>query len=142
MAICKLCNSEKNLIKKSHIYSEFLHSDLFDDKHKIFKVDTSTFGKSKYRPQLPTAIYEGGLMCKECDNELIGRFETYISNLIKKNTPEQRAFNVTKHPDKKHIKISNLDYQKTKSFILSLLWRANITSRPEFKDSSLGPYSE
>jgi hypothetical protein len=37
---------------------------------------------------------------------------------------------------------NNISYKKFKLFLLSILWRASISSRPLFKNISLGPHEE
>ncbi|WP_133673895.1 hypothetical protein [Maribacter caenipelagi] len=89
--------------------------------------------------------YEGGILCNICDNETIGKFETYISNVIKENLAEKEKIickRVTNVHGLKFIEISNLNYTKTKLFLLSLLWRAGISTREEYKEVDLGMYSE
>jgi len=146
MEICKLCKQEKKLIKNSHILSDFLHSDIYDKNHKLRLVDVVALSKgirNEYRRS--SATYEGGLLCKECDNETIGKYETYVSNLIKENLRESEKIickRVTNSHRLNFIELSNLNYTKTKLFLLSLLWRAGISTRNEYKEVDLGIYSE
>lgn len=147
MATCKLCKKEKDLIKKSHIIPEFLYQDLYDDKHRLIKFDVIEKVNGNERvSKLPQGEYEGGLLCKECDNEKIGQFETYLGNILNK---EEIA--VEQKPNCKKIinddgveftRIENIDYKSLKLCLLSILWRASISKRPFFKDVDLGPYEE
>jgi len=143
---CKLCQQEKQLIKKSHILSEFLHSDLFDKNHKLIKFDTADLVKGNNRISKPSSgEYEGGLLCDKCDNQLLGKYETYISNVLKNNLNSNEKINcqrTTNQNGMSFIKVENLDFKKTKLFLLSLLWRAGISSRKDYKEVQLGPYQE
>jgi hypothetical protein len=146
MKKCKLCLKDKQLIKKSHILSEFLHAELFDENHKLIKFDAIELGKGNDEISRPSSgSYEGQLLCDKCDNQQIGKFETYISNVLKDNLKKENKLKCSKTTNPQglsFIKIENLDYLKTKLFLLSLLWRAGISTRDEYKEVQLGPYSE
>ena len=146
MKTCKLCLKEKELIKKSHILSDFLHSDLYDENHKLRQMDVIALSNGIDRESRPSSgSYEGCILCNVCDNELIGKYETYISNLLKGNLRENEKISckkVTNSQGINFIEIRNLDFTKTKLFLLSLLWRAGISSRNEYREVELGPYQE
>lgn len=142
--LCKLCQNETKLIKKSHIISEFLHDDLFDEHHKLIKFDLTKLNKKDERISKPSSgVYEGGILCLKCEKR-IGVFETYLGDILKNNLKTNQKITLSRkfENDAKLFEIKNLNYQKTKLFLLSLLWRASISSFPEFKDVSLGMYEE
>lgn len=145
-AICHLCKKKKNLIKKSHIISEFLHKDLYDDNHKLIAFEPVELLKTNPIISRPSSgSYEGGLLCKDCDNLVIGKYETYTSKLLigKLVEKEQIKCNLRKSRDGINIlKLSGLNYSFLKLFLLSLLWRAHISSRDEYRDVKLGPYAD
>jgi len=147
MATCKLCKNEKELIKKSHIIPEFLYQDLYDEKHQLIKFDAIEMAKGNDKTsKLPQGEYEGELLCKECDNEKIGQFETYLGNILnkKKLAVEQKpnCQKITNDEGAEFTRIENIDYKSLKLCLLSILWRASISKRPLFKDVDLGPYEE
>lgn len=83
MEKCKLCLQEKQLIAKSHIIPDFMYEELYDDNHKIRVVPASEFGKVKPRIKMPSSgEYEGGLLCSDCDNKLLGGYENYARKAI------------------------------------------------------------
>lgn len=142
MGICKLCNKEKQLIKKSHILSEFLHANLFDEHHKLYKFEVNEMAKPNPRVSKPSSgSYEGDLLCNDCDNVVLNRYEDYIARA------QSMGFSDERNPKCKFEKrngvnfhdIENLDYEKTKLFLLSLLWRAHISSFSEYSEVSLKP---
>lgn len=146
MKICKLCKEEKPLIGTSHIISDFLHSELYDEKHRLIKFHPEELKKEN--PKIsnpPSAVYEGGILCNKCDNETIGKYETYISNLLKNNLKDNQKIicrEITNSHNIKIIEVENLNYVKTKLFLLSILWRTHISTKPEFSSVNLGPYAE
>jgi hypothetical protein len=146
MSICNLCKEEKKLIDTSHIISNFLHSELYDEKHKLIKFNPEELKKSDDNFSTPpSATYEGGILCNKCDNETIGKYETYISNVLKGNLSAKHKISCTEVKNSHGLKITevvNLNYTKTKLFLLSILWRAHISSKQEFSTVNLGPYAE
>lgn len=143
---CKLCKEEKDLIRKSHIISDFLHNDIFDENHKLIAFNAKELLKTNPRISRPSSgSYEGKLLCKKCDNEIIGKYETYTSKLIngKLVKNEKIQCNYSKSIDGISIlELSNLNYSSLKLFLLSLLWRAHISSREEYQDVDLGAYAD
>ncbi|MEC3964544.1 hypothetical protein [Flagellimonas halotolerans] len=144
VGICKLCEEEKKLIKTSHIISDFLHANLYDEKHKLRAFDSKDLKSDNPQISKPSSgSYEGGILCNKCDNEIIGVYETYISRVLKNNLKEKiNCENNTNDEGLNFINVSNLDYKKTKLFLLSLLFRSHISSRVEYKEVNLGPYAD
>lgn len=134
--ICKLCLQEKYLLKESHIFSAFLYREaglLNDEKYAI--VETKKLIEGTYVDGFPKANpkskgeFEGGILCESCDNKIIGTYETYASQLLFHNS------NCKQYQTGEGFKFSlctNVDYTKFKLFVLSLLWRASISSRKAF----------
>lgn len=148
MARCKLCLNEKQLISTSHIIPDFMHKDLYDDKHKlhVFNPHERAQGKG-YIKKPSTGEYEGGILCESCDNRLLGGiYEDYVSKVMYADEiSEDIKVSVTKCRNQHGVEFSkcnNLDYTKYKIFLLSILWRAHISSRPIFSQINLGPHAE
>ena len=141
MTICKLCQEDKKLIKKSHIIPDFLYKKIYDEKHKLISFTPSEYQEDKKVKTPSSSEYEGQLLCEECDNKLIGQYESYADKTIYGGN-----FGKTKAPDCQKLRsqdllllqCKNLDYTKLKLFFLSILWRASISSRPMFSEVNLG----
>jgi|SRR3989339_960461 len=133
MAICKLCSKEKKLIK-SHIipkgFFDFLYPDKFDDPKRVPLSIVST--NDEYEKKSPVGIYDNGILCAECDNK-IGVFDDYAQKIFLKQRPSD-------YPGSSEaLMLINIDCGKIKMFFISLLWRASISGREEFKLINLGP---
>lgn len=140
--ICKLCKEEKDLIKKSHIISDFLHADLYDYNHKLRAISVKDLKEDNpYISKPSSGSYEGGILCNKCDNEIIGNYETYISKVLNGDNKIKCERN-SNDEGLNFINISKLDYKKTKLFLLSLLFRSHISSRDEYFEVNLGPYAD
>ena len=145
--MCRLCLQEKQLINKSHIIPDFMYKELYDDQHKLmlFKPHERVKGKGKIR-RPSSGEYEGNILCANCDNIVIGSYENYARKVLyggEVSASESTTINKCKNKDGlEYSACSNINYTKFKIFLLSILWRASITSRPSFKDISLGPHEE
>ena len=143
MGICKLCLQEKELIKKSHIITDFLYNGLYDEKHKINKLIPSEFVKGNIRVSRPsTGEYEGNLLCVNCDNHIIGQYESYSRIAFlggKLPAYECPTFSVCKNSEGLDFTYcEHISYKKFKLFLLSILWRADISQRDFFRSVNLG----
>ena len=122
---CKLCLQFKDLCRESHILPKFLYKFLSGENNSIIFLDNK---KANLRFN---GEYESSILCKKCDSETIGKLENYAarfmhgkssqnSRLEKINGVEYLVFEGNK----------NYDYRNHKLFLLSLLWRSSISSRP------------
>ncbi len=143
MAKCKLCQQDKELLKRSHIIPDFFYkeSGLYNEKHQIHKIEAHEFAKFKKFGFLPTGDYEGGILCKNCDNELIGSLESYGRKILFGGLSPNESIDCKnyKNPDDgfEYSICKNVDYTKFKLFLLSILWRSCITKRDVFKEAEI-----
>ncbi|WKZ29360.1 MAG: hypothetical protein QY323_01360 [Patescibacteria group bacterium] len=142
---CRLCLQEKELINRSHILSDFFYRDIYGEDHEAYVIPLSSLGTAK---KVQTGEFEGGILCQDCDNRILGGYEKYGAAFIfgtqaNNVLPNVRAENQV-HPDGelKSTHIVNIDYAALKLFLLSLLWRASISTRPFFQHVNLGKYEE
>lgn len=137
---CKLCNQTKPLLNKSHIIPDFFYvqAGLYNEKHQIHKIDIQKFIKNKSFTLIPTGVYEKGILCEKCDNNLLGGLETYGRKVLYgglKFHEEISCKNFRNPNDGFEYSIcKNVDYKRFKLFLLSILWRAAISTNPIFKD--------
>ncbi|GBE16555.1 hypothetical protein BMS3Abin15_00376 [bacterium BMS3Abin15] len=136
---CKLCLRKVDLLKKSHIIPDFMHKEIFDEKHRMIKFTTQT---PNSETSVPSSEYESNVLCKKCDNEVIGNLETYVSRVLFGGRVRVATKNYIKPDGLEFTQVSGLDYKKFKLFLLSLLWRASISSRSFFGNVNLGPYED
>ena len=148
MQTCKLCGQNKILIKKSHIIPDFMYKGMFDENHKLILQPFKQGTIEKWEVKKASAgEYEGGLLCAECDNILLGHyFEDYSSRamyggqLLADECPTFKK--CVSQNGIGFIKCEKLSYHKYKLFLLSILWRASISTRPFFSEIKLKPSHE
>lgn len=142
---CKLCQQDKKLLRKSHIISDFLYKEmnLFDNKdhkHRLYEVLlTQDYQiQSKVRQ---SGGYDKNILCGNCDNKIIGNLERYASLVlfggvglsIKPESKESKSI---------YLGVEGIDYRKFKLFLLSILWRAGISTLPIFQNVNLNEHQE
>lgn len=139
--ICRLCNMEKMLLKKSHILSNFLYRPIRGEDNEFYSI--SVFKDKAKSKKIHTGFFEKDILCKECDNTIINGYETYFSGILNK-IKNRKIFieEKTNINGVKYLEISPIDYTNTKLFFLSMLWRASISSLNEFSGIKLKPYQE
>ncbi len=135
--ICKLCLQEKPLLRQSHIIPDFLYSLMYGVDHEIYKVPLI---ENRREVKVQTGEFEGNILCESCDNSIIGTYENYAKTLLFDGRPEVKTENQL-HLDGKLVSTycENVDYRKFKLFLLSILWRASVTTREFFKHIKLNP---
>ena len=124
-----------------------MYRHLSDDNHKLTHFNPVDLSKGEAIVKKPASgEYEGGLLCAECDNKIIGGYEDYAKkamyggNLPKDESPVCQ--NCVNQHNIKYSVCKNINYKKYKLFLLSILWRASISTRQMFNEISLGPHEE
>jgi hypothetical protein len=138
---CRLCNSEGEL-QKSHIIPEFVYQPIYAEhrahknKHRAYEVLREFSHEPKSRIIIQKGLSEK-LLCRECENFLNEKYEKYFNQIwFRKNILPEAL------PKNSVIELSGLDYNKFKLFHLSVLFRASVSSLPEFNQVSLGLHEE
>lgn len=127
---CKLCKKTREL-KKSHIIPRLAIKLIRDENlnnrfYELFNKQNKIIQDSP----------KEHLLCYECEQHL-GNNEKYFKETIHLN-----RHGTKKAHDGKKLIVKNLDYKKIKLFFLSLLWRASISSKPEFENVCIGDNEE
>ena len=142
--ICKLCLRDKSLIKRSHIIPNFMYKSMLEISRKLVSVKIDDVESD--RGYMQSGYNEPDLLCADCDNGILGGLERYASNHIY-TAPSGRSRVIHKEYPENHeiipyVRYSNLDYHKTKLFLLSILWRCHHARGRAFTDVDLGPHAE
>ena len=141
-----VCLKEKQLVKKSHIIPDFLYSDIYDSNHKILKFRPYEYVHGvKLVMKVSTGEYDTDVLCKECENH-ISKYESYAKNYLFtgyfKNQIKPKVTHYVNTQGIEFFLVENTDYLKFKIFLLSILWRANISKREVFKEIQINEDSE
>ncbi|MCF6276421.1 MAG: hypothetical protein L3J07_01085 [Candidatus Magasanikbacteria bacterium] len=128
---CRLCKKDKSLIK-AHIIPKTFYDFLYpsDDNSSLIMVR-----KNKHIKRRPVGSYDMNILCKDCDSDL-GLYDEYGKKVFLEKKLE-------KHPQTESaFIIRDVDYEKLSFFIISLLWRAGISSLDEYGFVQLNKYEE
>ena len=128
--ICKLCDLEKDIIR-SHIIPDSFYREIKKGSGGNFVLINNDPNSKMQVSQ--TGVWEH-LLCAECDNKL-GRYDGYALNFCKQ-------YWGTIITNEKRLIASNVDYKLMRLFQISVLWRAQITTRYEFQSSKFHPKHE
>ena len=128
---CRLCLADPVMLKRSHILPKFHYKPCRGKDNEIRLL-------SGAGPRGGRVVRGGGfwefMLCGSCEG-LLNRWETYANGvLFWSGSTLGRIV-----PEGFEIKV---DYSKFKLYALSILWRMSISSRPEFKNVSLGAIHE
>lgn len=144
MSICKLCNKETTLLKKSHIIPDFFYREgnLFDKSHKLNKLNIFDFLKGIFKVIRPSSgEYDKDILCKDCDGIIISQYEDYTRKALYggelANSENPKCENVMTSGGMGMTICRDLNYNKFKICILSILWRAHHSKREMFEEIKL-----
>lgn len=146
--VCRLCLEDKKLQRESHIIPQFMYDRILSDEGYFHKIKKDTFkehSSGKTIKKFQTGEYEANILCAECENEILcQRYEDYAAKVFQMIDKKSESFmdvkivNYTNENGENGKLIQNIDYAKFKLFLLSILWRANISKRDLFRQVNLG----
>jgi hypothetical protein len=126
---CRLCLQEKKLCD-SHIIPEFLYRPIYDPQHRIIQVSGAGRQGKHHKKGLREKLF-----CRGCEDKF-GKLEKYAGDFLYSEAGANAQIGTEEYRD--FIVIRGLDYTKFKLFQMSLIWRAGISSKPEFANVQLG----
>src|ERR1043165_2978464 len=126
---CKLCLTNGEL-RESHILSELLYKPAYDAIHRAIEMKIGSG-----RRRVIQKGYREAMLCGKCEG-FLSKFENYFADQWVKQgkLPATLSDPV--------IEIKGLDYAPFKLFHLSVIWRASVSQRDEFRNVKLGPHEE
>ena len=130
----KFCGQEKKLIK-AHIIPKNFYLDY--KKEQYMSVD-SLSGKFKIQQN---GAYDKNILCSDCDGKILGKFDKegyrILFEEINKHSVKMFIDNAIYYLTSK-----DYNYEYLRKFFISILWRASISSLPDFRDIHLGQYEQ
>lgn len=133
---CHLCGQARKLIKAHIIPEAFFVAHRKDGKRPSRLISNCKGERAK---KSPVGIYDFNILCGECDGKL-GLWDEYGIQLFIKDLKSFAPSPVTGTPI--CFVRPEFDYVKLKLFVLSVLWRAHLTSQKFFERVQLGPYAD
>lgn len=119
-----------------------------DENHSFYDITYNLDTKETKSKKTQKEDYDRNILCGDCDNGIIGGiYEDYVKEALYGENINPKIAPICKNfidpDDGTEFSIcKNIDYTKMKLFLLSILWRASITSRPTFKEVNIGSKHE
>lgn len=134
MGICNFCGEDKKLIKAHIIPEAFWEIDnTVTVPMKIMSNTKGTFPKKSR-----VGIYDPNILCAECDQWIGREFDEYAYKELLQKGPDEL---IMKHGAIVGSLYKKRDKYRLKRFFISVMWRAHLSTRPEFSWVLLGPYA-
>lgn len=131
--ICKLCNQVKELAK-AHIIPRSFCLRAKGGSKQLLEVRQHDVKEVK---DWQNGIWDGQILCKGCDN-CFSSWDGYGFEVLG-NPPGNDAL-PQNDSEVQDFVIKDIDYAQLKLFVLSVLWRASVSSQPSFSKIQLGKH--
>lgn len=128
---CRLCLTGSVTLRYSHVLSELLYEEVYDERHRTVGVDP--------RPEKKDKIMQKGLreylLCADCEGR-VAKWEHCAANVLRNfpATDDKRPGEI--------VWVRGIDYRMFKLFQMSLLWRCSIAEGPTFAAVDPGPHED
>jgi len=123
--LCHLCGSDEPL-QKSHIIPRSYYKSIKGKSGQLLVVSSDEHTK----PELSNSDPKEKLLCRSCEQFLSINFETYGTRLLKDTTTVKRK--------KDHVIFNNFRFKEFYLYLISILWRASISSIDPYDKVKLG----
>jgi len=130
--LCKFCNQDRPLVK-AHVVPEAFFRDLKTGDMPLFLI-SSDARKRPIRSQ--TGPYDRGILCRPCENKFED-WDNYAAKLLIND--RDTAFERVAVGEFDVFVAKAFDYEKLKLFLISVIWRAAVSTNPLFDKVRLGP---
>ena len=122
---CALCRHERELVE-SHIFPKFTYKRMREGDGRLRQFSTA-------HPDPEGSVVQDGikeyLLCLECEGRF-QKWEEYFARILY----QKQLFDLKRPTDgKEWVRLEGLNYEKTKLFLLSILWRTDVTKHARFK---------
>lgn len=132
---CRLCDQTKELIRAHVIPKSFSHKEFKDGgTHTVF-FDVSE-DAAREATFLQAGVYDQGILCADCESKF-SEFDRYGWEILG-SVSLQNPIQEPGYPSHAYRVFCETD--KLKRFILSVLWRASVSTHSFYSYVSLGPY--
>lgn len=126
--VCRYCKCRKKLCK-AHITPECFYVKKKDEP--FLQIQADDFVK-----RLPIGYYDDSIICRECDNTF-SEDENYASKIFKDD-----YLQAYKNGGKYILNKQAFAYNKIRRFVLSMLWKASVSSSNGCSCVNLGDYED
>jgi len=130
---CKLCNRHKELVKAHVIPRSFMLKAKGQSK-QLLEVRRNDAKEVLF---WQNGIWDDQILCRDCEDGFTS-WDDYGCRILR--TPPGKNIAPETDPEVRAFIIDNIDYRRLKLFVLSVLWRSSVSSKPFFTRVKLGQY--
>jgi hypothetical protein len=130
---CKFCTQAKELVK-AHIIPKSFCLKAKGDSKDLWEARQNDHRAVQY---WQNGVWDDSILCGTCDNGF-SQWDAYGFEIL--GTPPGNDDLPQNDSELQCFVLRNIDYVLMKLFILSVLWRASVSSRPFFARVRLGPH--
>lgn len=135
---CRFCGHDKPLVKAHALPESFFRELRVGEDDSPPLMLSSTPGARPKRS--PIGVYDKDILCADCET-VFGPYDTYGAEvLIQKKDELFRP--IRQDLDTLAFFADGVDQHKLKLFVLSVLWRATLSSQTFYQRMQLGPHQE
>lgn len=134
---CKFCHKDKKLIDAHIIPRCFFEAMRDKGDNRPFELLSNT--KNEHPRKLWIGSYDKNILCEGCE-KVFQKYDDYACKILLSNTGNNSEHILDSNEKKVACKLKNVDCKKLKLFFLSVLWRASVSKRKEFKRVEIGPF--
>jgi len=140
--ICLLCGKFGQLAKISHIIPKFMYKGMENEKNKI--AVSILKNNVKIETEIEHRYFDKDILCLDCERVKLSQLDNYGNRVLFGDQKINDSFRPTvlEYPNTKVCIIENFDYLKFKLFLLSVLWRADISEHVFFDNINLSSRAE
>lgn len=132
MSHCLYCGQERTLVK-AHIIPEAFFRDIRGDASTLYFVMNEP---SAHPKRAPIGLYDKQILCGQCE-KAFQNVDDYAAALLIRE--RDSAFERRSHNGRTIYVAEQFDYHRMKLFIVSVLWRASVSTQQYFSRVNLGP---
>jgi hypothetical protein len=130
--VCRYCGEDKPLGKSHIIPKSFWPIDKDDPRPSRLLCSSEDIRPQRSR----RGVYDETILCHECEVKF-GKWDTYGAKLLLSKENEFRP--IVYFSEIIGYSFEPYDYEKLKRFILSVLWRASVSTHDFYRLIKLGP---
>ncbi len=132
---CKFCLKDKKLINAHIIPRCFFETMRDQGDNRPFQLLSNTTGEYLKKSQI--GLYDKNILCEDCE-KVFQKYDDYACKILLSNNINDNDYILGPNEKRIGYKLENVDYKNLKLFFLSVLWRASISKRKEFKKVDTG----
>lgn len=143
MKSCYLCTQTKPLSTRSHIIPRFMYEGMFIKNEPLYisPINVTSENKRLVKKSM-IGEYEANILCFDCEQKILGHYyDDYVATIFNGNSAAYdtsiKFENFSSELGFDYVNISNIDEERFRVFLLSVLFRVGISQRDLFKDIRL-----